>query len=276
MSKRGKIGMAVVCALLLACGIGTIVWKTVAGSTPSGISSDVTGGGVAAPDKSLQVNQQDGDAQVTIMEQVPGADEDIDQASSESPQIPPPTQEELNMTPEEIMEELGTDTLPVGYSRTPNQRTMTDELAAYGVSELDPQESSVLKGKVTYDDIPTAAIISGDSTMDDIKKAVVRYIEDHYPTETISSIQLMGNDKAPSQDTGEEMSYTNYLVLLSKGERIGLSVTCSQDYVPFVSEANYLVVNPSVLYRVDDDEYIQMDISETDEEPIPPGSVIDH
>ena len=128
-------------------------------------------------------------------------------------------------------------------------------------SESDPRTSPVVQGKVKYDDIQNASTIEGGYDADDIKTAAIRYLEQKYPTEMIAEIELIGNGSANSQNTGNPTSYVNYLVTLSKGQRIGLSVDSAIDHEPHVTETNYLVVNSSLLYKVAEDEYVPMKIT---------------
>lgn len=170
---------------------------------------------------------------------------------------------------------------------TPDDRTMENLKSRYDSMsgsddasqseqepEPDPRSSSVVQGQVGYDDIQNASVIEGGYDADDVRTEVVRYLEKHYPTEIISEIELLGNGSELSQDTQTPTSYVNYLVTLSKGQRIGLSVTCSTEYAPAVLETNYLVISPTLLYNVEEDEYVPMTI--TEEERIPADTVIDH
>jgi hypothetical protein len=130
------------------------------------------------------------------------------------------------------------------------------------IPEDNPRDSQILAGSVTYDDIPDASMIEGGYGTDDIKEEMIRYLEKEYPDAVITKIDLIGNGEAQSQDTGEDTSYINYIVIMNTGRRIGISLTCSESEVPFVTETNYLVINQNLLYKVAEDEYVQMTITE--------------
>lgn len=136
----------------------------------------------------------------------------------------------------------------------------------------DMRGASVLSGEVGYDDIPEPSQIVGDYAADDIKDAIVSYLQSAYPSEVVASLQLMGNGVSPSQEAQEDSSYMCYLVTTAKGRDIGLFTQCSDSAAPRVTEASYLIVSPTLLYDVANKEYIPMEAS--GEEPDPHADTV--
>lgn len=129
--------------------------------------------------------------------------------------------------------------------------------------------SALTSGDVGYDDIPEPTQIEGGYETDDIKDAVLAYMRTAYPTVVAASVELLGNGTSPSQLEDEESSYACYLVRATDGRRFGLFVQCSDSEEPHVTEAGYLFVSPTLLYDVESDEYIPMDVPEGGEDPGP-------
>lgn len=137
-----------------------------------------------------------------------------------------------------------------------------------------PREAEELTGTIGYDDIPSASQIEGGYTSDDLKDALIHHIQIHYPGVIVSDVKLIGNGSELSQARDEMTSWASYVVSFNNGMTKGFSITCSPSTFPYVNESNDLVVNQGLLYKVDEDEYVQMNI--TGEERIPEGTVIDH
>lgn len=145
----------------------------------------------------------------------------------------------------------------------------------------DPHEADAVSGAVGYDDIPDPSQIEGEYEADDIKDAIIRYMQKEYPSDVIESIRLLGNGASQSQEVDEMASYMCYLVTIGRGQDIGLFVQCSDSEAPHVTETGYLVISPTLLYDVGSREYIPMDVPDGEElapsqddgaqaEPVPP------
>lgn len=135
------------------------------------------------------------------------------------------------------------------------------------VSEIVPVESDqegrwgegkALDGDIKFEDIPGPSQVEGGYSSDEVKEAIVSYIQTNYPTEVIASIELIGNGSDVSQEMMEESSYASYLVTLTNQMDIGLFVRCSDSTAPKVTEARFLVVNETLLYDVANKNYIPM------------------
>lgn len=248
MPKWGKIAIAILLSFLLVAGAGMFLVRLFSADSQNVVIDQGDTGGTG-PD-------------LTEEHSVIGSQS----TRNDSPQKQEPDSDETEQENDvnSIMEHVD-GPVPVGFTRNPSGMALNDgtvPLPEEAVPEHEPQDSSVLQGSVGYDDIPDASLIDGDYGTDLIKRRIIEYIEETYPTETIEGIQLMGNGSAQSQETGEATSYINYLVNLSKGQRIGISVTCSESLEPYVMETNYLVINPTLLYKVAEDEYVPMTAAE--------------
>lgn len=252
MPTRKKVAVAIVAMLvLLGIGVGIFAWRSLMNPPKP---DDTTEQGNTQPGGAGDLTEQHWDAekQVTVIGE-PSSNEEQSETVTET-----------DTGGEHLTNDDGGEYMV--YQRTQKEGLFTtnpDYIKSHGSqSESDIRDSTALKGEVSYDDIPNASTIDGGYGSDTLKNVLVRYVEDSYPTETIKDIQLMGNVSAASQETGQPTSCANYLVTLSKGQRIGLSVTCSESVEPYVLETNYLVVNPGMLYNVAEDEYIPMTITE--------------
>lgn len=127
------------------------------------------------------------------------------------------------------------------------------------VSARTTRESEALSGEVAYDDIPSPSQIVGGYDADVVRDAIVRHIQESHPMQSIASIQLLGNGVAPSQEANELTSYMCYLVTLDSQVDIGLFIHCSGSTEPVVTEADYLVIDPTLLYDVVNKDYISME-----------------
>lgn len=151
------------------------------------------------------------------------------------------------------------DTVADDAATRPVSPTFGGTETSVEVSARTTRESEALSGEVAYDDIPSPSQIVGGYEADVVRDCIIRHIQESHPMQSIASIQLLGNGVAPSQEANELTSYMCYLVTLDSQVDIGLFIHCSDSTEPVVTEADYLVIDPTLLYDVVNKDYISME-----------------